>query len=278
MAVDFRYDVFLGHSSRDDPAMDSIDYQNFLDELTSTLDADPLVLGLIALGSTADAASRDRWSDHDFWVITAPGSQSRYLDTLSWLPRADDILLTVSHGPSRRSVLYRDKHKAEYAVFDPEEAVGGKIERFRVLIDRRDIGGLAESIRLQTRGERTSALARPDMLENLCMLLWTAHERWERGERLSAQRYLQFSIDAFLDLLVAHHGLNRPPLADELEPRRRLEQMEPRLGRELGRISSLTPVEAGVALIDLAHKELTTRAPVLAWEQSLAVKKWLQEA
>ena len=63
--------------------MDSIEYQRFLDELTSTLDADPLVLGLVALGSTADAALRDRWSDHDFWIITSPGSQSRYLDTFS---------------------------------------------------------------------------------------------------------------------------------------------------------------------------------------------------
>jgi hypothetical protein len=258
--------------------MDSIEYQRFLDELTSTLDADPLVLGLVALGSTADAALRDRWSDHDFWIITSPGSQSRYLDTFSWLPRADDIFITVMHGPSRRSVLYRDRHIAEYAVFDPEEAVSGKIERFRMLIDRRDICNLAESIRLETQEERTFALARPDMLENLCMLLWTAYERWERGERLSARRYLQFSIDVFLDLRVAHNGLNRTPLMDELDARRRLEQMEPELGRELGRIGLLAPAEAGVALIDLAHKELALRAPGLAWEKVSVVRKWLQEA
>jgi hypothetical protein len=252
--------------------MDSIEYQDFLDELTSTLDADPLVLGLIALGSTADAAARDRWSDHDFWVITSPGSQSRYLDTFSWLPRADDILITVSHGPSRRSVLYVDRHKAEYAV------LRGKIERFRVLIDRRDIGGLAESIRLQTREERASALARPDMLENLCMLLWAAYERWARGERLSAQQYIQFSVNVFLDLLVAHNVLHRPPLADRLDTRRRLEQIAPELGRELFRIGLLTPPEAGVALIDLARKELAASAPELAWEKVLAVRKWLQQA
>lgn len=258
--------------------MDSIDYQGFLNELTSTLDADPLVLGFIALGSTADASYRDRWSDHDFWIITSPGSQSRYLDTFAWLPRADDILITVMHGPSRRTVLYGNKHKAEYAVFDPAEAVGGKIERFRVLIDRRDISGLAESIRLQTQKERASSFARPDKLENLCLLLWTAYERWERGERLSAQRYIQFSVDVFLDLLVAHNRLNRPPLTDELDAQRRLEQIEPELGRELMRISLLTPAEAGVALIDLAQKKLAGRAPESAWEKVLVIRKWLQEA
>ena len=258
--------------------MDLIDYQCFLDELTSTLEADPVVLGFIALGSAADAAYRDRWSDHDFWIITAPGSQSRYLDTVSWLPRADNILITVRHGFSYRAVLYADKHKAEYAVFDPEEAVRGKIERYRVLIDRRDISSLAESIRLQTLKEGSSALVKPDMLENLCILLWTAQQRWERGERLSAQRYIQFSTDVFLDLLVANNGLRRPHTADGLDARRRLEGIEPELGRELARIGLLAPAEAGVALIDLAQKKLTARAPELAWEKVFAVRKWLREA
>jgi hypothetical protein len=258
--------------------MDAFEYEAFLDELTATLEADPHVLGLIALGSTADESYRDRWSDYDFWIITSPGSQSRYLDTFLWLPRAADILMTVRHGPSGRDVLYGDGRKAEYAVFDLEEAVRGKIERFRVLIDRRDIGGLAESVRLRTRQERASVLARPDLLENLSVKLLTARERWERGERLSARRYIQFAVDTFLDLLVAHGGLNRTRAADTLDARRRLEQFEPELGRELGRIGALAPAEAGVALIDLARKRLAASAPELAWDKVSVVRKWLQEA
>ena len=258
--------------------MDSVDYQSFLDELTSTLEADPQVLGLIALGSTADDAYRDRWSDHDFWVITTPGSQARYLDTVSWLPRADDILMVVRHVPSGRDALYRNGHKVEYAVFDTKEAVSGKIDRFRVLIDRGRIAELAEAIRLRTREEREAALVRPGKLENLCMLLWTACERWERGERLAAQRYVQFSVDRLLDLLVAHGGLKRPHGADSLDARRRLEQIEPELGRELARVVSLAPAEAGVALIDLAQDRLKAVAPGLAWDKALAVREWLEEA
>lgn len=259
-------------------AMDSIDYQSFLNELISTLEADPLVLGLIALGSTADAASRDRWSDHDFWIITAHGSQSRYLDTFSWLPHAGNILITVRHGLSYRSVLYGNMHKVEYAVFDSEEALRGKIERFQVLIDRQGIGSMAEAIQLETYKERSSALAKPDMLENLCLLLWTAYERWERGEHLSSQRYMQFSIDVFLDLLIAHDCLKKSHVADKLDARRRLEQREPELGQELRRIVALVPAEAGVALINLAEKELKRRAPDLAWDKVWVVKKWLEEA
>jgi hypothetical protein len=258
--------------------MDQTAYENFLAELTSTLAADPLVHGLVTLGSTADAASRDRWSDHDFWVITAPGAQSRYLDNVSWLPRAGDVLMIVRHGPSRRTVLYGHRHKVEYAVFDPEEALSGKIERCRILIDRGGVLGLAESIRRQTDDERGAGLARPDKLENLCLLLWTAFERWERGERLSAQRYVQFAIDSFLDLLAAHDGLSLPRAADRLEPRRRLERIEPELGRELGRIGLSAPAEAGGALLDLAQRRLAARTPDLAWGKVGVMREWLREA
>lgn len=258
--------------------MNPIAYQDFLDELVSTLGADPRVLGLIALGSTADAASRDRWSDHDFWVITSPGAQSRYLETFSWLPQSERILIAVRHGLSHRTALYENKHKAEYAVFDSEEAVRGKIERFEVLIDRADIGRLAESIRLRTHEERASALSKPDMLEHLCLILWTACERRLRGEHLSAQRYDQFAVDAFLNLLVAHGRLGESQAADGLDARRRLEQREPELARELSRAVGLGPADAGVALIDLAEKELRPTAPGLAWQRASVVKRWLREA
>jgi len=258
--------------------MNSIDYQDFLNELTSTLEADPLVWGLIALGSTADATSRDEWSDHDFWIITAPEVQSHYLDTYVWLPHAHNILMTVRHGVSYRTVLYRNKHELEYAVLAPKEAVGGKIDRFQVLIDRHDIRSLAQSIKLQTHQQRTSGLVKSDLLEHLCLLLWTAYARWARGERLSSQRYIQFAVDTFLDLLQAHDSFKMSSAADNLDPRRRLEQREPELGQELLRIGGLVSPAAGVALIDLAERKLLARTPELAWEKLSVVKEWLQAA
>ena len=258
--------------------MNLIDYQSFLNELISTLEADPVVWGLIALGSTADATYRDEWSDHDFWIITAPGAQSHYLDTYVWLPRTHDILMTVRHGVSYRTVLYRNQHEVEYAVFDPNEAVGGKIDRYQVLIDRHDISSLAESIKLQTHQQRTSGLVKSDLLEHFCSLLWTAYVRWARGEHLSSQRYIQFAADTLLDLFQAHDGFKKSRAADQLDPRRRLEQREPELGQELLRIGGLVPPEAGIAMIDLAERKLMARTPELAWEKVSVVKAWLQSA
>lgn len=250
-------------------------YQAFLDDLVSILKADPNVLGLITLGSTADATYRDRWSDHDFWIITTSGAQRKYLDSFDWLPDANQILITVRHGASYRTVLFQTRHKVEYAVFDREEAARGKIERFEVLIDRQEIRSLAESIMLQTSRDRNEALTKPGRLENLCLLLWTAYEKHERGEILSEQRYLQFSIDQLLDLFLVYGQIDQSQLADKLDPRRRLEQVAPALARQLRRIVEVGGPKAGLGLIQLAEHELRSKAPNLAWDRALVIKQWL---
>src|SRR5262249_57449789 len=113
--------------------MDLASYEQFTSELHDRLAADPRVLGLLALGSTADASCRDQWSDHDFWVITEAGAQEPYLNSTDWLPRPEAILLRVCHGRNYRTVLYRDGHHVEFAVFDPTEAPQANVNRFSAL-------------------------------------------------------------------------------------------------------------------------------------------------
>ena len=54
--------------------MEAATFQTYIDDLRRNLEADPMVRGLILLGSTANAAWRDNWSDHDFWIVTETGS------------------------------------------------------------------------------------------------------------------------------------------------------------------------------------------------------------
>jgi hypothetical protein len=69
-------------------------------------------------------------------VITEPGAQDSLVRDLSWLPDYENILLTVSHRPHGRTILFRNRHKVEFAVPDTSEVNSGKIERYQVLIDR----------------------------------------------------------------------------------------------------------------------------------------------
>ena len=66
--------------------MSPAEFDNYTEELQRTLESLLDVIGLVTLGSTADALLRDQWSDHGFWVITKSGAKARVLDDLSWLP------------------------------------------------------------------------------------------------------------------------------------------------------------------------------------------------
>ena len=257
--------------------MDSDNYDGYTAHLTNGLTRDADVLGLILLGTTADPAWRDEWSDHDFWIITRSETQRRYLDNASWLPRAEDILTSARHGTSYRTVLYRNRHKAEYAVFDHEEAKSGMIERFDVAIDRQDITSLARSIQEESRKRRSTQLESADALENFCLLMWSAWERTARGEMLSARHYLGAGIDSLLSLLVAHAG-SEVSTADFLDPRRRLERTHPEWATEIERCCQLPMPQAAIAFLDLGRRLLEPTAPELAWGAVSSTREWLAEA
>src|SRR5919205_76267 len=110
--------------------MDAIQFERYTKRLWASLQSIPGVIGLVTLGSTADPMFRDEWSDHDFWVITEPGVQDSLVEDLSWLPDYEKILFAVSHRPHGRTILFRNRHKVEFAVFDASEVNSGRIERY----------------------------------------------------------------------------------------------------------------------------------------------------
>src|SRR4030095_773790 len=119
--------------------MESKAFEDYTERLQVSLANAHGVVGLVVMGSTVDTRFRDQWSDHDFWVITETGAQDALVQDLSWLPDYRDILLVVSHRNRRRTVLFENGHKVEFGVFDRNEATEGKIERYRILLDRNHI-------------------------------------------------------------------------------------------------------------------------------------------
>jgi hypothetical protein len=251
--------------------MDAAQFDNYTERLRASLEAVSEVLGLVVLGSTADATLRDEWSDHDFWIITELGMQDALVEDLSWLPDHQDIALKVNHLPHGRTVVFRNRHKVEFAVFDTTEVDSGKIERYRVLIDR---GGVAELIAAVHDDTRQQAQARPVALENLCVVLWSACERHMRGELLSARQYLDgFAIDRLLGLIFrSEPGDERKDL---LDPRRRLEQRSPELAAELMAVRDQPVPEAALQLLEITERELKPKMPALAWEKITMVRAWI---
>jgi hypothetical protein len=216
--------------------MESFDYELYTSLVIERIEADPDVLGLILVGSTAESETRDEWSDHDFWIITLPGAQEKYLNSVEWLPFSESTLLTALHGGNVRSVLYLNRHMVEYAVFDQEQVKEANLNRYEVVLDRDGIESIAKKLNEGTLSSRAKEVMRSDKLSNLCLLVWTANQRSERGELLSAFQYMNDAIDEFLDLLVGANVLGGNPGFDALSPRRRLEFFNPDLGAKLHQI------------------------------------------
>jgi hypothetical protein len=253
-----------------------MDFLEYINQVRDYLLEDPDVLGLITVGSTADPTYRDQWSDHDFWIIAAPGSPVIYRDNVNWLPCSESILLSAPHEPIYQTVIYKNRHKVEYAVFDKTEIAKSKLERFQILIDRGGIADLARMAADDCTKKRLAVRSRQCLIENLAILIWTGHQRVIRGELLSAHQYLTgFSVDLLLELLVVHGMIGHEPTTDSLDSRRRIEQLQPHLATNLNRIVELPLIKIGFALMSMAEELLRSKTPMLAWDSFSVVREWI---
>jgi hypothetical protein len=252
--------------------MNATEFENYTERLRVSLESVSQVIGLVTLGSTADPTFRDEWSDHDFWVITEPGAQDSLVEDLFWLPDHQNILFEVSHRPHGRTILFTNRHKVEFAVLDTSEVTSGKIERYQILIDRDRVAELIGNIHLETHKQ---AKLRPEALENLCVLVWSAYELSARGEVLHARQWLDgFAINQLLNLLYDEIGDERK---DALDPRRRLETRSPALAAELLELYAKPVPDATRHLLEIVERELKPKAPALAWDKVALVRTWIAE-
>lgn len=258
--------------------MGPIAFDDYTERLRAALVSTTGVIGLVVLGTTADPTFRDEWSDHDFWVITESGVQDSLIKDLSWLPDTDEIAITVSHGNHRRTVVYRNRHKAEFAVFDVSEAREGKTERYRILFGDDNIAKLMESIHHATLEPAQAVMSKPDALENLCVLVWSACERYYRGELLSAHQYLNgFAVNQLLSLISVVDDETIENSKDVLDPRRRLELRSPKLAEEVLKTLNEPIPQAALHLLEIAERELKQESPTLAWDKVTLVQGWITQ-
>lgn len=232
--------------------MDSADYRRFVEHLTSQARNNPDVIGLVALGSTADASrAPDVWSDHDVWVVTRDGAADALRDDPTWLPDAARIVGHYQETKHGRSVIYDDGHLLELAVFDDQELEVTKANDYRVLYDA---GGVAE--RLATIVDRTLSdlVASPDHAAGRFVTqVLIGMGRYGRGEFLSANQLIrELAVSSLLEVVAAAVPSADPGALDNIDPRRRFELAYPELAARIDRALVCSVVELAQTLADIA--------------------------
>ncbi len=239
----------------------------FLDALTARLADDPRVVGLVLAGSSAQPARRDRWSDHDFLVITVDGVQEDLRTDLSWLPDHEGIGWWFRETPHGLKVLYRSGLLLEFAVFDRAEFEECSLSEYAVVLDRRAPGepdgpSIAESAtRVHARSERPQPADPTTAFRHFLSLVYVGTGRARRGERLSANVFLRDYAVAALLRLVNALTPDRPAALDPLDPWRRVETAWPELAADLDAALTRPVEDVGPALLDVATTHLPPRWP-----------------
>ena len=224
----------------------------FIPALLTRLEADAQVIGLVLAGSSAEPARRDRWSNHDFLMITEDGSPEEYRTDLSWLPDSGDIGIWFRETPHGLKVLYRSGLLVEFAVFDRAEFAACGLNHFAVALDRGGITELAAEVHARTGAAAAStAIDRLATLRNALCLVYIGTNRARRGELLSANVFLRdYATAAYLRLLHDLLPPERTTALDVLDPWRRVEQADPETAAALDRALAGAVTTVGQALMD----------------------------
>lgn len=235
-----------------------------LDAIADVLRQRGDALALIGLGSVGLETQRlDAGSDLDFFVIVEPGHAARYIEQLDWLAAAQPLAWHYRNTADGHKALTTDGVFCEFAVFEPQALTDIPFAAGRV-VWRRD--GVDPAIAQPRRPLPSAAL--PDetwIVGEALSCLFVGLQRWHRGEKLSAARFVQGHA---LDRLIELDTLRRaPPPGDPFNRERRLESRQPGLAAEL---PALLPGYAGTPAAAAAMLEALARRGALLNEAMVA--------
>ncbi len=201
-----------------------------MDAIGQSLCASGHALALIGLGSVGlDTQRLDAWSDLDFFAIVQPGHKARYIQQLDWLAAAHPLAWSVQNTADGHKALMADGVLCEFAVFEPAELDTIPFAPGRVVWKQ---PGVSDCIAVPRRPMPSAAL--PDetwIVGEALSCLYVGLQRWHRGEKLSAARFVQgHALDRLIELDALRHT---PPPGDPFNRERRLEQRQPALAAEL---------------------------------------------
>src|SRR6266508_387936 len=208
--------------------MDTQSLLKRLDEIGQSLERSQHALVLIGLGSVGLELDRlDSYSDLDFFVIVEEGYKHTYLDSLHWLSDIHPIAYSFLNTEDGYKVLFEDGIFCEFAVFEPAELKNIPFAPGRIVWKRTDV---ADSIGQPISQTKPQSKRDADWLLGEALTnIYVGLNRGERGEKLSATRFIQgYAVDRLLEL-VDYVETGKEMYRDPFVNERRIEQRYPNL-------------------------------------------------
>lgn len=218
-------------------------FDAYLQELIASCRENAAITGLVLMGSTADRARVDEWSDHDFAVITPTADIEQLRGDLSWLPRHEQVVASAREHHDGFKVVYDDGAVIEFAVTDLAGLATFYANDWEVAYGGPPVVEVMESVAAKPAPADGSVAV-------LLAALLVGVGRARRGEVLSGGASVRgLALEHLLVLL-------RTDVPDNLDPRRRFEFAHPALGAELVAAQELPVEECARAMLAVAEREL----------------------
>ena len=230
----------------------------------------PEVVNAAITGSWARRAGADRFSDLD--VLLVVRDIRAVSDVRSWLPESEHVLICAFHLSNYCTVLLDDFQKIDIAIF-PADGPSSQwvVHDYEIIKGSGDFEAQLTEAAKTTR-QKNAAHLNPDVsIDNILLLLVTASHRVGRGELLSSHSFIAMASDMVMALEIRQHGVDAA--ADLLDPRRRLERLQPPLANLIHECLFVPP-GAG---IDRLTRYLATAHRALLDEGHLRVLNYLLE-
>ena len=232
-----------------------IAHREWLDGVVSSLCERPDVVGVVAMGSTADTRRVDEWSDHDVAIIVNEGAETHYGDGSTWLPHPESLVFrTVEHHGGGKA-MYADGHLVEWGVATVEGLRGWLADDYRVIVDH---GGVAEV--MAEISSRPFPANDADAERDIAVFLFELVHgvgRSRRGESLSAGNIIRAeAVGALLSAVRATIPARDPGVLDRLDGLRRVERAYPDLAADIARACAQDVEDAAQSLLRIAIRHL----------------------
>jgi hypothetical protein len=228
------------------------------DAVVATLAAREDVVGVVGMGSTADATRVDEWSDHDIAIVVVPGAEARYRGQVDWMPDTNRIVLALEEHHGGGKAVYDDGHLAEWGVATLDSLATWAADDYRVLLDRGGVAEVMARIASAPFPPNSPNAARDAGLFLTALLHGVGRAR--RGETLSAGVIIRADAVQALMRAVRATSSGALPRLDRLDGLRRAEQAFPELGLEIAEAIAQAPEPAARALLDIADRHLDVGA------------------
>ena len=217
----------------------------------------PIILKAAITGSHARRTA-DQFSDLDMLLVASEDLDASGVRTL--LSGVVAPLMCAFHLTHYCTVLTNDFQKIDLAISNVNDSPSQwVVHDYQIIKGDPGFEAQLSAAANATRQQRAAHLNPDVSLDNVVLLLLTASDRVRRGELVSAQAFLAMACDMVIAMELRGHGIN--DAADFLDPRRRLERLNPPLATTIQQCL-FTPPGSGV--FHLARFTLTSGAELTA--------------